>query len=112
MIGILFLYYIGKAFSELAHQFNKGRWLFAILGIVVFYAAQILGGIVIAIVAAYFGYDINEMNQLLLNLIGIPIGGLACWGFYKLLKKRWSREDFHNEKASHAAEIIDDNLIE
>ena len=83
MLGILFIYWIGKYFYQLAEKFNQNKWLYAILGIVVFYAAQLFFGILLGVGDAIFDLGINFEENLGLDLLGIPIGALACYLFYK-----------------------------
>ena len=34
MLGLLLIYFIGKYFYDLAAEFEKNKWLYAILGVV------------------------------------------------------------------------------
>ena len=101
MLGILLIYFIGKYFYDLALASSKTKtmqWVFAVLGVVVYYAGSFVGGIIIAI----FGYatelyDVENMHDLLISVLALPFGVLACWGFYMILKKNWKpseRETF------------------
>ena len=92
MLGILLIYWIGKYFYQLAEKFNQSKWLYAILGIVVFYAGQLLFGFVIAIVNILFDLGIDFDNTLAIDLLEIPIGALSCYLFYKLLDKVWKKD--------------------
>ena len=92
MLGILLIYWIGKYFYQLAEKFNQNKWLYAILGIVVFYAAQLFFGILLGVGDAIFDLGINFEENLGLDLLGIPIGALACNLFYELLDKVWKRD--------------------
>jgi hypothetical protein len=91
MLGILLIYFIGKQFYTLAEDFNKNKWLYAILSIVLYYVAGFVFGTVLAIFDLIFEWGIDWDNSFGLNLLGIPIGLLADWGFYYLLKKRWEK---------------------
>ena len=66
--------------------------MYAILGIVVFYAAQLFFGILLGVGDAIFDLGINFEENLGLDLLGIPIGALACYLFYLLLEKVWKRD--------------------
>ena len=92
MLGILLIYWIGKYFYQLAEKFNQNKWLYAILGIVVFYAAQLFFGILLGGIDTIFDLGINFEENIGLDLLGIPIGALACYLFYKLLNKVWKRD--------------------
>ena len=86
MIGLIFIYWIGKAFYKLAEENDENKWLWAILGLVSFYISQILFAI-LAFMMVDFSEDINLEKGL--NIVSVIVGGLCCWGFYNALKKRW-----------------------
>ena len=94
MFGILFIYFIGKYFYELAVKFNRNKWLFAILGVVVYYAGSAIGGIIIGIAAVLLGFDIENANTTALGLLTIPFGIATDYLFYYLLRKNWERNAF------------------
>lgn len=92
MLGLLLIFFIGKYFYELAQDFYKHRWLYAIIGIVVYYAAGGIFGVILGVIDMIFTLNIDWENAFGLNLLGIPIGLAACYGFYIILKKRWQNE--------------------
>lgn len=109
MIGIILIYFVGKAFYDLAHEHDRSRWGFAILGVLSYYAGTFLAGVV-----AVFIYDfillssIDDVPEIGLQLAAVPIGILTCWGFYKILQSHW------REKSSVAddSEVLDANLMD
>ena len=92
MIGLLLVYFIGKSYYELAGNYDKNKWGYAILGIVAYYMGTGLGGVLIGILALIGEFDVQGTPDMLLGLMALPIGLLSCWGLYKLLEKRWSKE--------------------
>lgn len=110
MLLLITLYFIGRAFYQLAHEYDKGRWQYAIAGIVLFYAGQFLGGILIAVIAVSSGFEINKDSELALGLLALPFGGLAVWLLYRTLKKRWSNINSVSSKDAYNEQIIDDDL--
>ena len=112
MLLLITLYFIGKTFYQLAHAYDKGRWQYAIVGIVVFYVGQFIGGLSIGFAAVYFGYQIEEINALALGLLALPFGGLAVWLLYRNLKKRWSDLSSVSSKDAFNEQIIDDDLAQ
>jgi hypothetical protein len=91
MLGILLIFFVGKYFYDLAARFNKSKWLFAIIGVVSYYAGTFLIGLAIA----FFGEvdslgTIESIPAIGLTLIAIPAGILTSWLTYSLLKKSWS----------------------
>ena len=83
------MYYIGKAFYDLAGKHGKHQWGFAIGGVASYYIGTFFGGILIAIGALILGYDVENIANYILNLMAFPIGILVCYLFYQLLKRRW-----------------------
>jgi MFS family permease len=102
MLGLLLIFFIGKYFYELAQDYYKHKWLYAILGVVSYYAGTMIGGFVIAIGSDLFGWSINFEDTLTLTLIAIPFGILSAVGFYFLLKRNWK-----NSKVEVKDEIQD-----
>jgi hypothetical protein len=78
MISLLFLYFIGKAFYTLADNFNKNKWLFAILGAIYVYNGT---------------NEAEELSGFSLSLFCLPLGILTCWIFYIVLKSQWKKAD-------------------
>lgn len=91
MIGILFLYFIGKYFYKLADEFNKNKWLIAILGIVVYYVGTFIGGALLGIMDGLMDIGFDWDNNLALGLIALPFGIAAAYLFHFLLRKQWEK---------------------
>lgn len=101
MIGLVFIYFIGKAFYELASENNKHKWGFTILGIISYYAGTFIGGIVLVIIGLIMNSNfMSETNNTTLNIVAIPFGLLCCWSFYKILQRNWSSSNKSNENDS------------
>lgn len=92
MLGLIFIYFVGKAFYDLAGKHDKSQWGFAILGVVSYYGGLLVGALVIGIVLELNspGY-VDDSNDTFLGLLAIPLGLLTCWLTYTLLKKAWSK---------------------
>lgn len=92
ILSLLLLYFIGKAFYELAHDYNKSRWGYAILGIISYYAGTFIGGAVLAIIGLLAHSDFpRNQPKIILGLMAIPFGLLGCWLFYRILVGVWNR---------------------
>lgn len=110
MVGLILIYFVGKAFYELAGFNGKGQWLFAILGVASYYAGMFIGQIILAIgYTLFLDGSIDEMNEILLGLLGLPFGVLACWGFYRILKSRWEKKETFSGSSE---EVLDANVID
>lgn len=92
MLGIIIIAAIGNFFYRLAREFEKNVWLFAILGIVCYYACTLLTGFVIGVVIALNGGEVTDSEALGYGLMAIPFGLLGCVLFYFLLKRAWSKQ--------------------
>ena len=91
MLGLLLIYWIGKFFYQLAEKNNQNKWLFAILGIAVFYITQFIFALILVFLNE-FGITNVDLDSYALNLIGIPLGFLGCYIFYILLEKSWKKD--------------------
>lgn len=110
MIGIVLLYFVGKAFYDLAGINGKGQWLFAILGVISYYAGLVVGGILIAIgYELFLDGSIDDVNDMLLGVMALPFGVLTCWGFYRILKSRWEKKE---PFTASAEDVLDANLVD
>lgn len=93
MLGLVLIYWIGKYFYKLADEFDKSKWGFAILGVVVYYSgALILGGVTLGIIEVFSEGFIDSSNNFFLSLIAMPFGILSCYILYNLLNKKWKKE--------------------
>lgn len=94
MLGLVFLYWIGKYYYRLAEEFEKKEWLYAILGIVSYYGGVFVFGIILTIVMELInpGY-IDGANETTLSIIALPFGATGCYFYYKHLQKKWKKED-------------------
>jgi len=90
MIGILLIYWVGKYFYLLAEEYKQNKWVFAIIGIVVFYGSQFVFGLLLGVLNEIFEFGI-DFDGVFINLIGIPIGLLANYILYQLLEKHWKK---------------------
>jgi hypothetical protein len=107
MIGILFLYFVWKFYTDLAIKYGKNKWGYFILGILTYVGIQFL---VFAFVMLYgLFYEpvlIDDTNKTLLNLIGLVFGLFGTWGMHKLLEKKWKNESKNIEGESLDSELI------
>lgn len=110
MLGILFLYYIGRYFYRLAFQYDKSMWGFAILGIISYYVGTFIGAILLMIIFPYMVEDIetSRRTEFLVNLISVPFGLATTYIFYKFLERKWSRAYTVEQNDN----ILDDVFIE
>jgi hypothetical protein len=97
MIGWVLIYFIGKAFYDLAKVSEKSQWGYGIAGVVVYYAGIFLGAFIFGIlrelhIVSFF----DDISDTVLGLMGIPIGLLSCYIFYKILKNKWSKSNQNN----------------
>lgn len=94
MLGLILIYFIGKRFMNLAEARGKHRWGFAIAGVASYYVGTFIAGVGIIIyqeIAFADTYRGVGSSDIALSLISIPFGILACFGFYKILEKTWSK---------------------
>jgi len=105
MLGILFIYLIGKQFYDLAQKHNRSGWGYAILGVFMYYLGTFLGGIIICLACYSVDIDFEAINDLLLSLMGMPFGLFVSWLTYYFLKKKF----IHDISDINA---LDDNILD
>ena len=101
MVGLVLIYFTGKAFANLAEEYNKNKWLYGFLGVVSYYGGLLFVGFTLGIFIELGYLDVlRDLNDTLLGVICIPFGVLICWGFYKYLKNKWLITDGNNRSNS------------
>jgi len=94
MLSLLLLYWIGKYFYKLAEEYEKSKWGYGILGVIIFYAGFFLFGIGIMTIGEVFSEAfVDTFNETLLSFIMLPFGILSCYLMYKYLEKTWKKND-------------------
>ena len=85
---------MGKWFYALAETHGKSKWLFAILGIVVYYVMIYVVGFGLVFYAVTFNDNtLLNMSDISFSLLCIPFGLLGAWGFYRILKSNWEKQE-------------------
>lgn len=103
MLEILFIYFVGKKFYDLAELYNKNKWLFVVLSVLMYYGCIFLWLIVFSIIMEIIGYSVAEWSDLAFTLIGLVLSILTVFGFYKLMERKWSNDVTD-------ASILDDDI--
>ncbi len=108
MLGLLLLYFIGKAYYDLAADFDRNKWGYAISGVAVYYLGTFIAGIMIGLYyEVILEQSIDDMNDYLLGLMALPFGLLSCWIVYKVLERRWE----YVELKANDSDILDDEFL-
>lgn len=92
ILGLIVIYFIGKKFYQLAEEYDKSQWGFAILGVVSYYVGQLIGGFLIGIISLVINWNIDDIDDIVISLMALPIGILTCYGLYVLLEKNWKKK--------------------
>ena len=110
MLGLLLLYFIGKSFYKLAEEFGRNKWGYTILGVVTYYAGIVVFQVIVALFYELVLLEsIDDLNEILLSVISIPFGLLACWGLNFYLKKQWNQKKSHSDSELLDGDLMDDN---
>ena len=104
MLGLLLIYFLGKKFYELAHEYDRSRWGFAILGVVVYYLGTFLAGVIIVLLGSNSAAFLN-LPDIVISLMSIPFGLLSAWILYRMLERSWL-----NAQESTNTDVLDQNL--
>ncbi len=100
MLGLVLIFFIGKAYFDLAKNHNKEyAWLYAVLAIALYYGFLFISLFVIVGILEYSSpMTLYNMNEYLLGIMGVPFGLLAVWAGHLILKKRFSEtNEFEND---------------
>lgn len=92
MIGLFLFYAIGKSYYNLAGNYAKNKWGYAILGILAYYMGALIGGVLIGLFALIAKFNLEDTPDMVFNLMALPIGILSCWGLYKWLERQWTKD--------------------
>lgn len=92
MLGIVILFSIGSYFYKLAEKFNKNKWLYGILGVVVYFVGTTLTAGMIGIIMGLINVDVTDKLARAIGYATIPIGFLLTFVLYKILKPNWEEE--------------------
>ncbi|HZY80940.1 MAG TPA: hypothetical protein VFE50_15565 [Cyclobacteriaceae bacterium] len=109
MLGLIFIYFVGKWFYDLAGKHDKNQWGFGLLGVVSYYAGIVFGWFIIAVVGEIVSPGfIDEMNSFT-SLLAIPVGLATCWLTYQFLKRKWSKQP---EPPRGSRAVLDTHMID
>jgi hypothetical protein len=92
---------------NLADKFKKpNKWIYALLAVVTYIASNFITGFIIGLllVVSNSDFQFTQGNELMLNLIGIPIGIGAVALLHYLLKRSWSKQNTTEDQ------ILDDSI--
>lgn len=93
MLQFILWYYLGKYYYDLAVKYDKNKWLFAILSIVIYYAGIFLCAGLLGIFLAFVDPSMLEtISDRFLSILFIPVGLLVCWGVYRYLENYWKKQ--------------------
>ncbi|MNU67258.1 hypothetical protein D3C71_565920 [compost metagenome] len=91
MLTIVPIYFVGKAYYELAKLHHRSAWGYAVLGACIFLGAQFVLGFLIGIILMVTDANL-DIPSFVLSLIAIVIGAASAYGIQNLLKRKWERK--------------------
>ncbi len=92
MLGLFFIYFIGKYFYELAEKYQKNKWVYALLGVLSYYMGAFITGFFLGLLMLIFNSNfLDSLSSLELNFLALPFGILTTFLFYIILRKNWSK---------------------
>ncbi len=92
MLGFFLIYFIGKHFYTLAEKNSKLKWIYALLGVLSYYFATFLFGIVFQVIMELQSKPdyIENMSTFYLGIIAMLIGILGSFTIHFFLNKKWN----------------------
>lgn len=101
LLAFAFIYLVGRTFYKLAEKYEKNKWLFAVLGVLSYYAGILIASFVLGVILALTNPEmLDTLSDNTATIIAIPVGALSCWGLYAFLKKSWREA---STKVDHGA---------
>jgi uncharacterized BrkB/YihY/UPF0761 family membrane protein len=88
---MLFWIIIGMSFYKLGDLYNKNKWGYAVLGIVIAVVVQLVVGIIYGIIVQPTEEELDNSSWGI-NLIALMVSGIVVWGFYEYLKRTNQKE--------------------
>ena len=110
MLGFILIYFIGKQYYTLAEDRNMNKWLYAFIGVGIYYLGTILGATLVGFYLEIFGDGIDSISETALGIIGIPFGLLSVWGMHKILDKKWTDKKINIDQEIAQIGINEDEL--
>ena len=101
IIVLIILVSITSTFSNLAHSKNLNRYLWGFIGVISYYLAQLLAGLMIALFS-----DELKKSQEAISIIGILSGLLGIGLAYFILHKMPNAE----ELSFNRKDLLDSNM--
>lgn len=92
MLGLLLIYFVGRAFYRLAETHKRSKWLFAILGVVSYYVTQFIFAFAVVSYMLSTGSYLDSSTELVITLVGILVGGIGVSIFYAILRRAWEKK--------------------
>lgn len=93
MLGILFLFFIGKYYYKLAEEYGRNKWGFAVIGVVTYYAGTFITAVIYGIIYFMMYPDASEesVDTVGLKLTVVILGLLSCVILYFILENNWKK---------------------
>lgn len=97
MLGLLLIYFVGRAFYRLAETHKRSKWLFAILGVLTYYVTQFVFALAVFSYMVANNGELTSGTELSVTLISILVGAAGVGLFYYLLKRAWEKNPKMND---------------
>lgn len=114
MIGLLFLYWIWKAFSNLAIEYDKNKWKYFFIGLGSYFGANFLFALIYVLgLAIVYGFEVLDDESYYnsgLDFICAILGGFGCYGIYRFLENKNQRQrELMEKEGLESIGIIEEN---
>ncbi len=107
MFGLILIYFIGKSFFKLAEKHKKSEWGYAVLGVALYYIGSFSGAFIVTVLFELFSPGtLDNIEDTLLGLMGVPFGLITWWFALKQITKKWE-----SNAVTLDMEVLDDNLM-
>ncbi|RUT68247.1 hypothetical protein D0817_22220 [Flavobacterium cupreum] len=115
MLGIFCMYWVWKAFSNLAIEYRKSKWKYFFLGLGSYYAAVVVSvSIVVGLMLlakGFVGIADPDFGSAEWNLFYLLSGASGCYGCYVFLAHKARKEkELLNKNEIEYIGIISDEI--
>lgn len=91
MLSIILAVVIARQYLTVADKYNKTKWLWGTIGVVVFIGSQLLMGVVLGIFMAMNGTE-EIPAEFIWNIVGMIAGFGIAYGVLELMKRNAQKE--------------------
>lgn len=108
MLGIILIIFMARQFYNLAFDYNKSKWGWAILSIVIFYGIQFIVALILVFALGLDDSQKYSRDYFIVLISSLMASIVGAFVLYRYLKQRWEKE-LETAPAGNT-DLLDDNV--